>query len=70
MYVLHGHARYFKFKQKYEQRGPCFQTIFPFSYDYDCTRFFPRVGYFQEKKFQRGNQLVQYMKVYKEGKKQ
>ena len=30
MYALYGHARYFKFKQKYEQYGPCFQTVFPF----------------------------------------
>ena len=27
---LYGHPRYFKFKQKYQQYGPCFQTIFPF----------------------------------------
>ena len=30
MYALYGHPRYFKFKQKYQQSGPCFQTIFPF----------------------------------------
>ena len=28
MYALYGHPRYFKFKQKYQQYGPCFQTIF------------------------------------------
>ena len=30
MYAVYGHPRYFKFKQKYEQSDPCFQTIFPF----------------------------------------
>ena len=30
MYTLYGHPRYFKFKWKYQQYGPCFQTIFPF----------------------------------------
>ena len=30
MYALYGHPRYFKFKRKYQQYGPCFQTIFPF----------------------------------------
>ena len=30
IYALYGHPRYFKFKQKYQQYGPCFQTIFPF----------------------------------------
>ena len=30
MYALCGHHRYFKFKGKYQQYGPCFQTIFPF----------------------------------------
>ena len=30
MYFLHNHPRKFKFKQKYEKYGPCFQTIFPF----------------------------------------
>ena len=30
MYTLYGHFRYFKFMQKYQQYGPCFQTIFPF----------------------------------------
>ena len=30
MYALHGHPRYFKFKRKYQQYGPCFQTIFRF----------------------------------------
>ena len=30
MYPLYGHPRYFKFKQKYQQYGPCFQTMFPF----------------------------------------
>ena len=30
MYALYGHPRYLKFKQKYQQYGPCFQTIFPF----------------------------------------
>ena len=27
---MNGHPRYFKFKRKYQQYGPCFQTIFPF----------------------------------------
>ena len=30
MYTLYGHPRYLKFKWKYQQYGPCFQTIFPF----------------------------------------
>ena len=30
MYALYGHPRYFKFKEKYQQYGPCFQTIIPF----------------------------------------
>ena len=30
MYVLYGDPRYFKFKQKYQQYGPCFQIVFPF----------------------------------------
>ena len=30
MYSLYDHQRYFKFKQKNQQYGPCFQTIFPF----------------------------------------
>ena len=30
MYALYGHPRYFKFKEKYQQYSPCFQTIFPF----------------------------------------
>ena len=30
MYDLYGHPRYFKFKRKYQQYGPCFQTIFSF----------------------------------------
>ena len=30
LYVLYGHPRYSKFKQKYQHYGPCFQTIFPF----------------------------------------
>ena len=30
MYALYGHPRYFKFKQKYQQYGPCFQTISKF----------------------------------------
>ena len=30
MYSLYGHPRYFKFKRKCQQHGPCFQTIFPF----------------------------------------
>ena len=30
MYSLYGHPRYFKFKRKYQQYGPHFQTIFPF----------------------------------------
>ena len=30
MYALYGHPRYFKFKRKYQQYCPCFQTIFPF----------------------------------------
>ena len=29
MYALYGHPRYFKFKRKYQQRDPCFETIFP-----------------------------------------
>ena len=29
MYSLYGHFRNFKFKQKYQQNCPCFQTIFP-----------------------------------------
>ena len=30
MYALYGNPRYFKFKRKYQQYGPCFQTIFSF----------------------------------------
>ena len=30
MYSLYGHPKYFKFKLKYQQYGPCFQTNFPF----------------------------------------
>ena len=30
MYALYGHTGYLKFKQKHQQYGPCFQTIFPF----------------------------------------
>ena len=30
MYSLYDHPRYFKFQRKYQQHGPCFQTIFPF----------------------------------------
>ena len=30
MYALYSHPRRFKFKRKYQQYGPCFQTIFPF----------------------------------------
>ena len=30
MYSLYGQPRYFKLKRKYQQYGPCFQTIFPF----------------------------------------
>ena len=30
MYAMYGHSGYFKFKQKYQQYGPCFQTIFSF----------------------------------------
>ena len=30
MYALDDHPKYFKFKRKYQQYGPCFQTIFPF----------------------------------------
>ena len=30
MYTLYGHPRNLKFKQKYQQWGPYFQTIFPF----------------------------------------
>ena len=30
MYALYGHPRYFKFRRKYQQYGPCLQTIFPF----------------------------------------
>ena len=30
MYALYGHPRYFRFKQKYQQYSPRFQTIFPF----------------------------------------
>ena len=30
MYALYGHPRYFMFKRKHQQYGPCFQTIFPF----------------------------------------
>ena len=30
MYALYNHPIYFKFQQKYQQYGPCFQTIFPF----------------------------------------
>ena len=29
MFSLYDHPRYFKFKQKYQQCDPCFQTIFP-----------------------------------------
>ena len=31
MYALYGHPRHYKFKQKNQQSGPYFQTIFPFS---------------------------------------
>ena len=34
IYALYGHPRHFKFKQKYQQYGSCFQTIFPFLMDY------------------------------------
>ena len=30
MYPLYSQPRYFKFKRKYQQYGPCFQTLFPF----------------------------------------
>ena len=30
MYALYGHPRYIRFKQKYQQCDPYFQTIFPF----------------------------------------
>ena len=30
MYSLYGHPRNFKFKQKYQQNSPLFQTILPF----------------------------------------
>ena len=30
MYALYGHARYYKFKGKYQQYGPRFHTILPF----------------------------------------
>ena len=30
MYSLYSQPRYFKFKRKYQQYGPCFQTLFPF----------------------------------------
>ena len=30
MYFLYGHPKNFKFKQKSQQYGPCFQTISPF----------------------------------------
>ena len=30
MYALYGHPRYFKFKRKYQQYGPCSQTILLF----------------------------------------
>ena len=30
MYALYGHPRYFTFKRKYQQYGPCFHIIFPF----------------------------------------
>ena len=30
MYALSGYTKHFKFKQKYQQHGPYFQTIFPF----------------------------------------
>ena len=30
MNALHGHPRYFKFKQKYQQYGPCLETIVSF----------------------------------------
>ena len=30
MYALYGHPGYFKFKRKYQQYGPYFQTISPF----------------------------------------
>ena len=30
MHALYDHPRYFKFQRKYQQHGPCFQTIFPF----------------------------------------
>ena len=30
IHSLYGHPRNFKFKQKYQQYGPCFQIIFPF----------------------------------------
>ena len=30
MYAVYYHPRCFKFKQKYQQYGPCFQTTFAF----------------------------------------
>ena len=30
MYALYGHPRYFRFKRKHQQYGPCFQIIFSF----------------------------------------
>ena len=38
MHALYGYPRYFKFKQKYQQYGPCFQSVFPF-----LMTIFPRI---------------------------
>ena len=39
MYTLYGDPRYFKFNRKYQQYGPCFQTIFSFLWLWPITAF-------------------------------
>ena len=40
MYALYGHRRYFTFKRKYQQYGPCFRLSLGFLYD---VRFMNKV---------------------------
>ena len=42
MYALCGHRRYFTFKRKYQQYGPCFQTI---------SRFLIRCQIYEQKDY-------------------
>ena len=38
-YLLYDYPKNFNFKPKYQQYGPCFQTIVPFFYGYDETYY-------------------------------